>query len=35
MKKANAALIVFDMTDRKSFNSVSYWFEYIKQTAIE
>lgn len=35
IKKANAALIVFDIISRKSFGSVGYWYEYIKQNAIE
>lgn len=34
MRKASGALIVFDITNRKSFTSVPYWIETLRERAI-
>lgn len=34
MRKANGAIVVFDMTNRKSFSSLPYWIETLKDRAL-
>jgi GTPase SAR1 family protein len=35
MRKAEGALVVFDVTNRKTFTSVPYWVETLREKALE